>query len=377
MIPEIGNGRCAASITDRGAVDLLRAMVEIRSLSGREHDLAAFLVTQMRALGMRAHIDEAGNAVGSRGPEGRPPDLLLLGHMDTVPGDIPVRIDGDTLHGRGAVDAKGPLATFLVGAVTADLPDHVRVDVVGAVEEESATSRGARHVARGPAPRACIIGEPSAWDGVTIGYKGRLLVDYRLVQSTAHSAGPAPSALDRAFGWWSRVLAWVGARNTGVEGAFHGVQAGLRAAHCRGDGLAEAAELTAGFRLPPGVTPEEVEHACREFAEGAELAFRGPEVAHVADRSNAVVRALSTSIRAQGARPTLRLKTGTSDMNVVGPVWKCPIAAYGPGDSTLDHTPEERVSIAEYLKACRVLCRAIEQITAEAGGGTTDPAITV
>ncbi len=49
------------------------------------------------------------------------------------------------------------------------------------------------------------------------------------------------------------------------------------------------------------------------------------------------------------------LKTGTSDMNVVGPVWQCPIVAYGPGDSSLDHTPNEHLPIDEYWKAVNVI----------------------
>ena len=36
-------------------------------------------------------------------------------------------------------------------------------------------------------------------------------------------------------------------------------------------------------------------------------------------------------------------------MNVVGPVWQCPILAYGPGDSSLDHTPHEQIELPEYL----------------------------
>jgi LysW-gamma-L-lysine carboxypeptidase len=46
-------------------------------------------------------------------------------------------------------------------------------------------------------------------------------------------------------------------------------------------------------------------------------------------------------------------------MNVLGPVWRCPIAAYGPGDSTLDHTPVERLPLPDYLRAIEVLQTAL------------------
>ena len=42
-------------------------------------------------------------------------------------------------------------------------------------------------------------------------------------------------------------------------------------------------------------------------------------------------------------------------MNVVGPVWGQNILAYGPGDSSLDHTPNEHISLAEYNHAIDVL----------------------
>ena len=69
------------------------------------------------------------------------------------------------------------------------------------------------------------------------------------------------------------------------------------------------------------------------------------------------------SIRAQEGKPRFKVKTGTSDMNVVGPVWKCPLVAYGPGDSRLDHTPTEHVQIEEYLKAIGVLTGVLEGLT--------------
>jgi LysW-gamma-L-lysine carboxypeptidase len=55
------------------------------------------------------------------------------------------------------------------------------------------------------------------------------------------------------------------------------------------------------------------------------------------------------------------LKTGTCDMNVVGPVWDCPIVAYGPGDSSLDHTPDERINLNEYLQSIEILKSVLSQ----------------
>jgi LysW-gamma-L-lysine carboxypeptidase len=56
------------------------------------------------------------------------------------------------------------------------------------------------------------------------------------------------------------------------------------------------------------------------------------------------------------------VKTGTSDMNVVAPVWKCPIVAYGPGDSALDHTPHEHLDLDEYWRAVLVLEATLRQL---------------
>ena len=57
------------------------------------------------------------------------------------------------------------------------------------------------------------------------------------------------------------------------------------------------------------------------------------------------MRAFLKSIREHSLEPRFKLKTGTSDMNILGNHFKCPIVAYGPGDSSLDHTPEEHINL--------------------------------
>lgn len=354
-----------APIVDEDAIAILRRMVETRSVSGDESAVATLLALEMGSRGMGVEIDHVGNVIGWIGARAPTHLIVLLGHMDTVEGDIPVRMEGDVLFGRGAVDAKGPLATFIVAASRAALPPDAAIAVVGAVEEETPTSRGARALIDRFRPDACVIGEPSAWNGVTIGYKGRLVVTHEIVRSLSHTAGPSASAADSAFEYWRRVLSVVENLNTGRSGAFETVQASLRELGTTSDGLVERARLVAGFRLPPGVDPHALAAALPSRCDGAATRAYGHECAHLEPRDNAVVRALTRSIRGEGERPQIRVKTGTSDMNVVAPHWRCPIAAYGPGDSALDHTPNEHISIAEYLRATRVLARALEHLADE------------
>lgn len=360
----------APAISDAQATQLLFDLVSTPSLSMHERACAELLTERMTAMGLSANVDASGSAVGVRGDSS--PDakqLVLLGHIDTVPGIVPVRQESDIFYGRGSVDAKGPLAAFTIAASRASLPPGVCVRVIGAVEEESATSKGARFAAANYRADACIIGEPSGVDGVTLGYKGRLIAKLTLETDSSHSAGPEATAAELAFEVWLRVRAACDARTAGAKRVFDQVQSRLRSIHSDHDGLADRAAMTIGFRIPPGVAPAELEAICAEATSSVNARvswhFVGHEVAHVADRSNVIARALTGAIRAEEWTPAPKLKTGTSDMNVVGPIWNCPIAAYGPGDSSLDHTPNEHIRISEYLVSIRVLTRAIETTARE------------
>ena len=95
------------------------------------------------------------------------------------------------------------------------------------------------------------------------------------------------------------------------------------------------------------------------------LTFSGGERAHQAAKNSSLVRAFLPAIRERGGSPRFVVKPGTSDMNVVGPAWGCPILAYGPGDSALDHTPEEQIDLDEYRTAIIVLTSALARLMDE------------
>jgi [amino group carrier protein]-lysine/ornithine hydrolase len=366
------------------AIALVHGLVAIRSISREEFEASHWLADQMTALRYdRAFVDAAGNAVGEIGDVNARRTVVLLGHIDTVPGNIPVRIesstDGDVLFGRGSVDAKGPLAAFAAAAALlggAWSREHgVRIVVVGAVEEEAATSKGARFIAgrfdgqTEPLPDACVIGEPSHWHRITLGYKGRLLLDLLARQPMAHTAGPDASVAQVVVDLWNWVTSHAESFNQGRSKVFDQLTPSLRRfITSTTTDMLDSADAQFAWRLPPAFDSDafmrKIEEQAIELGRGRttiECRFRGVEQAWRADRQNSLVRSFLAAIRGfdASAQPGFLLKSGTSDMNVVAPLWRCPIVAYGPGDSALDHTPHEHLSLDEYWRAVQVLTAAL------------------
>lgn len=339
---------------------ILREMLEIYSPSGQEGELAGYLVRRMEELGFRAYQDAAGNAVGILGEGER--EIVLLGHIDTVPGFIPVRLEGDVLYGRGAVDAKGPLAAFIMACKRVGSLPGLRLVLIGAVEEEAATSKGAQEALCHFSPDYVIIGEPSGWEHITIGYKGRLLIDFRLEREAGHSASQEEGVCAETVDFWKRLQGIAGRHNSGQARLFDRLDLSLRCINSGSDGLREWVEATVGMRLPPGLEVAALKEEILASAGDIQVNFYGEEIPFRAKKNNPLVRAFLAAIRRAGGEPTFKVKTGTSDMNVAGPAWRCPIVAYGPGDSALDHSPHERIDLKEYEKAIGVLADVLRQL---------------
>lgn len=352
--------------SDAQAIALIEELVRFYSPSGAEQAVAQRLVDAMASLGYVAQIDAAGNAVGVIGQGAR--QIVLLGHMDTAPGVVPVHREGDLLYGRGSVDAKGPLAAFVIaGARAARLGalHNLRVMVIGAVEEEAATSKGAYYaVERYPRPDYTIIGEPSGWNRITLGYKGRLLIDYTLERPMAHTAGQERGACEEALDYWLDLREWAARYNQGRSARFETLDPSLRGMCSESDGLCERVHLHMGLRLPLELDIAELQQALEDWRGAAHVRTYAYEQPFRADKSNPLTSAFLAAIRAEGGKAALVNKTGTSDMNVIGPRWGGPIVAYGPGDSALDHTPREHLVLGEYLCAIAVLTRVLRRLGA-------------
>ena len=198
-----------------------------------------------------------------------------------------------------------------------------------------------------------LVGEPSGWDGVTIGYKGEVQLVATFRGRRTHYSSPTPTTTDVALDWTAGVRSLAAARHT--ESLFQSLTAKTVAVESRRRGDAETTRVIVDFRLPPGITTSELLDLLPTEPGRPKVSIRiRAEPIEVA-RTNPVVFALSAGVRAGGGRPTLWRKSGTSDLNVVAPAWGVPAAAYGPGDARLDHTAHESLSESELARAVGVL----------------------
>ncbi|MFC7097403.1 [LysW]-lysine hydrolase [Halobaculum marinum] len=342
---------------------LLYDLVSTPSVSGQEEAAAAVLVEYFESHGREAYTDEVGN-VHAPGDDA----VLLTSHVDTVPGDVPVDIadgdeeldaDGPVLWGRGSVDATGSLAAMAVAAV------ETGVSFVGVVREET-DSRGARHlVETREAPGAVINGEPSGWDAVTLGYRGLLSGTYVATSESGHTSRPDANAVEHAMHWWQRVEEAF--PHDDYEPVFEqvttkpvSVDGGLSE-----DGLSMEATMDVQFRVPPSLTPEDVRERADAELEAGTVHWNDSIQPAMGSPRDPVATAIRGGIRRTGGEPRLLRKTGTADVNIFAGAWDVPMATYGPGDSSLDHAPDERLPLKEFDRAVDVLVDAGRRLTDE------------
>jgi LysW-gamma-L-lysine carboxypeptidase len=357
------------------AVDLLSQMVKIYSPSGKEKKISLFLADELKKLGFSVHRDEVGNVIGQIG-EGSPV-VLLCGHMDTVEGKIPVKMKDGRLYGRGTVDAKGPLAAMIVAASNfVKIGFEGKILVVGVVDEEKGGTGIQHFVKEGIQPDYAIFGEPSGLEKVVFGYKGILTVKVTVETPSGHSAAPwlFDNAIEKAIEFWKQINK-LHLREEKLKSRFYSITScltGIKGGNSSASFIPSYCEILVQLRIPPQLTPEQVfdevkRKIDRYKATNPKVTVKVESVdvakAFEADRRSVVVRALAWGIRKTTLNyASFSRKTGTGDMNVLGNELQIPVVTYGPGDSRLDHTPNEHINIEEYLDSIEVLKKTLTKL---------------
>jgi len=361
------------TVTTRFAVKTLEKALKLYTPSLREKNLADFLADKCDDLGFREiHTDDVGNIIATKGSGS--PKILLCGHMDTVPGRIRVRKEGDYLFGRGSSDAKGPLIAMLFAAASAQEKTGT-VIFVGTVDEEG-NATGIKSLTKDkPDVDYAIFGEPSGTNQITIGYKGRIAINLKInVENSAHASAPwlAKNAIHESSLFVNEIK---NVLESGQENKKKGMMLTATLTEIKG-GLSHnvtprECDSTLDIRIPVGISCKSVEEkiskAVQEISKKQQVeAFYSiidETEPFEAEHNSPLVRALTLGILdIEKNRPTLIRKTGTGDMNVIGNSLSIPVVTYGPGDPHAAHTIDEKISIDEYLRGIEVLKRTIQHL---------------
>ncbi len=327
-------------------------MVEIYSPSGREEKLVDFLQPEMEENGFEVRRDSAGNLIGRIGRGEK--KITLMGHLDTVAGEIDVREEGGKLYGRGSVDAKSPLANFIGAASQFSDSENLEITVIGAVEEET-SSRGAYEVTRDFSADYVVIGEPSGWNGITLGYRGSFCLNYELELPKTHRGEGSALPGEKAVSFYQELKELFPSDSSG----FYDTDVRLTKLNTDEGPFADSVEMRLDIRTGPDYEPEDLEGFLASHGGTAKI-DKTREIPPVrSSKRNKLVSAFLSGIREAGGQPKFKLKTGTADMNIVAQNWEGPIIAYGPGDSSLDHTPNEHLDLEEFERAGEVLESAL------------------
>lgn len=324
-------------------------LVAIPSESHAEADLADHVVARLSGLD-HLTIDRVGDNVVARTHLGRPLRLVVAGHLDTVPanGNQEPLVEGDVLWGLGSADMKGGLAVMLELATEVPQPAVDVTWVFYTAEEVAAEHNGLGHLfAHHPelvAGDAALLGEPT--DGaLEVGCQGTMRLQVTLSGARAHTARPwmGRNALHRA----GHLLAALDAyeeRRPILDGCEfrEALQAVFAEGGVAGNVVPDRALISLNHRFAPDRTVEQalahVEQVVAPYLDDGD----GLELIDVATPAPpGLGHPLLAALRERN-QLEVRAKLGWTDVSRFAAAG-IPAANFGPGDSRLAHSKDERV----------------------------------
>lgn len=361
------------TVTPRFCIKMLEKALRLYTPSLSEKPMADFLADKCDDLSFDdIRIDEVGNIIATKGSG--LPRILLCGHMDTVPGKIKVRKEGDWLYGRGASDAKTPLMAMLFAAASIQ-NNSGTVIFVGAVDEEG-NATGIKNLVKSKLNiDYAIFGEPSGIKQVTIAYKGRIAINLKInVGNSSHASAPwlSKNAIEESLIFTSELKKVL---ESGQENKKKGMLLTATVTEIKGgtshNVTPKECDVIMDIRIPVDMNckmvEEKISTVIQEISKKQKVeAFHSildETEPFEAPHNSPLVRAFTLGIMdVEHSRPTLIRKTGTGDMNVIGNQLKIPVVTYGPGDPHASHTIDEKVSIDEYLRGIEVLKKTLQHL---------------
>ena len=327
-------------------------LIDVASVSYQEAAIADLIESRLRAVpGLT--VDRVGDNVVARTDMGRPLRVLIGGHCDTVPpnDNATARVDGDVVWGLGAADMKAALAVMLELAATVAEPAVDVTWLVYAREEVRVADSGLRELfdVRPDllAADVALLGEPTG-GAIEAGCQGSMRAAVTLIGARAHTARPwmGVNAIHRLGSLLSLVAAHE-PRTPVIDGCQYreSLQAVAVGGGVAGNVVPDRAEVTLGYRYAPDRGGPVAEAALRELLDPV---LGDDDHFEVTEHAPAALPGLG--------HPVLQRLIGDNNLEIKAKLgWTdvaffaergIPAANFGPGDSTLAHTAEERVDIA-------------------------------
>lgn len=393
------------------AIAFARDLIRIPGASGEEGEVAERVVSKLEALGFdEVWTDAVGNVLGRIRGRGEAPAIMLSSHLDVVdPGDPEgweyppydgVIADG-FLHGRGAMDIKGPLAlqTYAAASFVEERPAG---DIlVGHTVYEESAGWGMTHLLADGAvrPAAVIIGEATAGD-ICIGHRGRAEVIVELHGVAGHASAPERALnpmdlLEMALPAIRDLAASLPADP--VLGPSTMVPTGLETRPRSRNVIPDRVSIYIDWRILPGLTPEEaldqVDSFLRprlpltdgysmgvRFSTRRQRTYTGLEQdrrifthGFLLPDDHPVVAAAVEAVRAStGRRPSVRPWTFATDGGQTCGLHGIPTIGYAPGEEKYAHTNRERLDLASARNIYESYPALIRAVQAAVAGAIND-----
>lgn len=295
--------------------------------------------------------------------------VVLNTHMDTVAPHVPYERDDGVVRGRGACDAKGPLAAMVSAYESFDTTESDRCVRLVVSPDEETLSRGLHEYLRdeGGDFEFAVVGEPTSLDVCTAA-KGRFEATVEFVGESAHAAsGGGTSAVSCAAGAVHRleeiepdIDELLGESRLTVT-RFEGGEASNR--------VPERATLTLDRRPVPTETAEEFVALVNETLEGVgcdyevRLADRPTPFleAFRTDEEDTHVREFVDAVEGVGVDTRVRPFEAATEASYLAA--HAPVVVFGPGaiqeeeGKPVAHSEREYVGTEEVRKAADTLTR--------------------
>lgn len=361
----------------------LSELVKVKSLSGAEANVQTLAMQLMKEAGFEeVRIDGLGNLIGRIG-NGKT-ILAIDGHIDTVDvGNIDnwnsdpfsgAIIDG-FVHGRGTVDQKGGIASFITaGKIIKELgvPKDLTIYFVASVMEEDCDGLCWKYIIEEEkiVPHFVISTEPTNL-GLYRGHRGRMEISVSFKGISAH--GSAPERGKNAIYSASKAALEVQKLNERLKhDDFLGKGSVTISEFVSGSpslcAVADFARLHLDRRLTWGETKQsaldEVNKLIGSDAEASVLFYEGKAFTglnygmekyyptwKIEESSEIVQKGIEAYTLLYNTPPRVDKWTFSTNGVTINGIHKIPTIGFGPGNEVMAHAPNEKVPVNDLVVA--------------------------